>query len=479
MSLHIPFDNSYARLPERFYHRQPASAVAKPGLIAVNHSLAQDLGIDPDALESPKGIAALAGNALPDGADPLAQAYAGHQFGGWSPQLGDGRALLLGEVIDRFGTRRDIQLKGSGPTPFSRMGDGRAGIGPVIREYLVSEAMHAMGIPTTRALAAISTGEPVIREQVLPGAVLTRVASSHIRVGTFQYFAARGDEEALQLLTEHTMARHYPEAEDALALLRAVITRQANLIAGWMGLGFIHGVMNTDNAQVAGETIDYGPCAFMDVYQASKVFSSIDHYGRYAYVNQPNIAVWNLAQFATCLLPLIHKDRETAAKLATEAVHSFPAQYTQAWLARFRAKLGLTGAEDEDGDGDEALIDGLLDAMEDGQADFTNCFAGLSEESAEASFADPAPWRDWLPAYQARLARQGGADLASMAQVNPKIIPRNHLVEEAIQAAQNGDYAPFQTLLSVITRPFEPPQDPKFQTPPRPEQTIAQTFCGT
>ena len=475
MTLQIAFDNSYARLPDRFYHRQSADPVRAPGLIAVNAALARDLGLDPDALESPDGLAILAGNAVPEGADPLAQAYAGHQFGGWSPQLGDGRALLLGEVIDRHGIRRDIQLKGSGRTPYSRMGDGRAWVGPVIREYLVSEAMHAMGIPTTRALAAVTTGEPVIREAVFPGAVLTRVASSHIRVGTFQFFAARGDEEAVRLLADHVIARHYPDAGDTLGLLRAVIERQARLIAAWMSVGFIHGVMNTDNAQLAGETIDYGPCAFMDIYQANKVFSSIDQFGRYAYGNQPNIAVWNMAQFATCLLPLIDSDSDAAIARATEAVHAFPVHYSAAWLDRFRAKLGLTTEEPED----EALIDDLLTAMEEGQADFTNGFAGLSDGTAQDWFTDHAAWDAWAPRYAARLARQGGADSAAMAQANPKIIPRNHRVEAAIEAAAKGDYGPFRGLLRAITHPFDTPSDPDLLLPPEPDEVVHRTFCGT
>ncbi|MCR9089416.1 MAG: YdiU family protein [Rhodobacteraceae bacterium] len=475
MTLQIPFDNSYARLPERFYHRQSANPVRAPGLIAINPTLARDLGLDPDSLKAPDGLDVLAGNAVPEGADPLAQAYAGHQFGGWSPQLGDGRALLLGEVVDRHGLRRDIQLKGSGRTPFSRMGDGRAWVGPVIREYLVSEAMHAMGIPTTRALAAVTTGEPVIREAVFPGAVLTRVASSHIRVGTFQFFAARGDEEAVRLLADHVIARHYPDAGDALGLLRAVIERQARLIAAWMSVGFIHGVMNTDNAQLAGETIDYGPCAFMDTYEGNKVFSSIDQFGRYAYSNQPNIAVWNMAQFATCLLPLIDEDADTAVAKATDAVHGFPALYSAAWLDRFRAKLGLTSDDPED----EALVDDLLDAMEQGRADFTNAFAGLADGTAQDWFTDRAAWNAWAPRYAARLERQGGADNATMAQANPLVIPRNHLVEAAIKAAADGDYAPFRTLLAAVTRPFEMPEDPALRLPPEPDEVVHRTFCGT
>lgn len=320
MSLHIPFEARYAALPDRFHAQLAPTPVSAPGLIKVNHRLARELGLDPAALESPEGVAMLAGNAVPEGAVPIAQAYAGHQFGGWNPQLGDGRAILLGELRHADGALRDVQLKGSGPTPFSRMGDGRAGLGPVLREYILSEAMHALGVPTTRALAAVTTGERVLREQVLPGAVFTRVASSHLRVGTFQFFAARDDLDALETLCDFARARHDPEAETALDLLRGVIARQADLIARWMGLGFIHGVMNTDNMTISGETIDYGPCAFMEAYHPDTVYSSIDRHGRYAYRNQPEIAVWNLAQLATALLPLIDADQDRAIEVATEEI---------------------------------------------------------------------------------------------------------------------------------------------------------------
>lgn len=475
MTLHIPFDNSYARLPDRFYVRQPATPVRDPGLIVVNHALAEELGIDPAALETAEGLAALAGNRVPEGADPLAQAYAGHQFGGWSPQLGDGRALLLGEVVDRNGQRRDIQLKGAGRTPFSRMGDGRAWVGPVIREYVISEAMHALGIPTTRALAAVTTGETVLRENgPLPGGVLTRVASSHIRVGTFQYFAARRDTEALQLLCDHVIARHYPDAETALDLLDAAVARQAELIAAWVSVGFIHGVMNTDNAHIAGETIDYGPCAFLDTFKASKVFSSIDHHGRYAYDAQPGIAGWNLAQLATCLLPLIDADQDTAVKTATESVQRFPRLYEDAFARRFAAKLGLRDAQDSD----TKLAMAFLNAMEVGQADFTNAFAGLADGSARDWFTDPGQFDAWAPQYEARLAAQGGADRTAMARANPMVIPRNHQVESAITAATTGDFAPFHALLAVVTDPWTTPPA-AYRQPPEPDQIVHKTFCGT
>jgi len=475
MTLHIAFDNSYARLPERFFVRQPATPVPTPGLIALNPALAEALDIDPQALATPEGLAVLAGNRVPEGAAPLAQAYAGHQFGGWNPQLGDGRALLLGEVIGRDGRRRDIQLKGAGRTPFSRMGDGRAWVGPVIREYLVSEAMHAMGIPTTRALAAVTTGETIWREQgELPGAVLTRVASSHIRVGTFQYFAARGDVEAVDLLARHVIERHFPQAGTPLELLDAVVAAQARLIARWMAVGFIHGVMNTDNAHVGGDTIDYGPCAFMDTYRAGQVFSSIDHYGRYAYASQPSIAAWNLAQFATCLLPLIDPDQERAVARATEAVHRFPGLYETAWEDLFRAKLGLNTAEAGDAD----LIIALLQAMEDGGADFTNTFRGLADGTARDWFTDPAAFDGWAPAWTARLERQGGMDADAMARTNPAVIPRTHRIEAVIRAATAGEYEPFHEMLAVITDPFTP-AGRSWTLPPEAHEAVTRTFCGT
>ncbi|MBL9058719.1 MAG: YdiU family protein [Mangrovicoccus sp.] len=475
MTLHIPFQNTYARLPDRFFARQPAEPVAAPQHIVVNGALAVELGLDAAALAGPEGTEVLAGNRVPEGADPLAQAYAGHQFGGWNPQLGDGRALLLGEVVDIHGRRRDIQLKGSGRTPFSRMGDGRAWLGPVLREYVVSEAMHAMGVPTTRALAAVTTGESVLRNgEAVPGAVLTRVAASHIRVGTFQYFAARDDEEALRLLTDHVIDRHYPGAEGALGLLDASVAAQAGLMARWLGLGFIHGVMNTDNTALSGETIDYGPCAFMDRFEAGKVFSSIDHQGRYAFNRQPTIAAWNLAQLANCLLPLIDADAGLAVAAASAALNRFPALFREAWLAVFAAKLGLADRRD----GDDALVNDLMVAMQAGGADFTNTFAGLADGSARAAFADPDPFDAWAAVWEARLDAQGGPDTAAMAAANPRVIPRNHRVEEMIAAAVAGDLAPFRRLLETVTRPFEaPPAD--LALAPAPEEEVAMTFCGT
>ncbi|MCC6007019.1 MAG: YdiU family protein [Rhodobacteraceae bacterium] len=486
----ISFDNSYARLPERFFARQPPAAAPRPRLVRLNAALAQELGIDPGAMEADAWAELFAGNALPEGAEPLAMAYAGHQFGNLVPQLGDGRALLLGEVVDIHGHRRDIQLKGSGRTPFSRMGDGRAALGPVLREYLVSEAMHALGIPTTRALAAVTTGEPVFREERLPGAVLARVAGSHIRVGTFQFFAIRRDEEALSLLVAHTITRHDPDLagtpDAALALLRRVMERQARLVAAWMGVGFIHGVMNTDNFALSGETIDYGPCAFMDAYHPGRVFSSIDHQGRYAYGNQPRIANWNLARLAETLLPLIDTDPDRALERANEAIAAFPSLYEQAHMAVMRAKLGLMTEEP----GDAALAEALLEAMARNEADFTLTFAGLSgaispdgAEAARARFVNPREFDTWAEGWRARLAREGGdeaARRATMARANPQVIPRNHKVEEALATAvSQEDFGPFERLLSVLERPFDSPEDPSFTQPPAASERVFRTFCGT
>ena len=466
------FDNSYARLPERFYARQAPVAVAAPALIALNHDLARSLGLDPDSLATRADI--FAGNSLPDGANPLAQAYAGHQFGGWVPQLGDGRAVLLGEVLAQDGQRFDIALKGSGQTPFSRRGDGRAWLGPVIREYIVSEAMHALGVPTTRALAAVSTGETVWREQPRPGAILTRVAASHIRVGTFQYFAAREDTEALGLLTDHLIARHYPRADGPLGLLSAILGRQARLIARWMSLGFIHGVMNTDNMALSGETIDYGPCAFMDGYDPKKVFSSIDQFGRYAYENQPNIALWNLAQLASCLLPLMGEEAP-AIEALTECLNRFPALYEEAWLRLFRAKIGITTPED----GDAELIETLLTRMAAQNADFTRTFRGLATGLAAAEFNDPGAYLGWARDWHQRIAREPDPQ-AVMHAANPAFIPRNHRVEEAIQAAIQGDYGPFEQMNRILKHPFDDqPGAAPYSLAPREEEQVRRTFCGT
>lgn len=470
----IAFDNSYARLPGRFYARQPAVPVAAPRLLALNRSLAERLGLDPDALSGPEGVAVLAGNAVPEGAEPLAQAYAGHQFSGWVPTLGDGRAVLLGEVVAPDGARFDLQLKGAGITPFSRRGDGRAWMGPVLREYVVSEAMAALGIPTTRALAAVATGETVWREEARPGAVLARVASSHIRVGTFQYFAAREDDEALRLLTDHVIARHYPEARTPLDLLGAVAAAQARLIARWMAVGFIHGVMNTDNMAVSGETIDYGPCAFMDGYNPAKVFSSIDSFGRYAYEAQPQIAVWNLAQFATCLLPLMG-GREAAVEAATEAIHGFVPLYEAEWLRLFGAKIGLAAPTAAD----RALIDTLLARMALQRADFTRTFRALSEGRARDEFVEPEAFDAWERDWRARL--QGEPDPAPLLRAtNPAVIPRNHRIEAMIAAAVEGDLGPFQRLNAALARPFDlAPGDEDLARAPLDSEEVRRTFCGT
>ena len=488
----FPFDNSYARLPERFFARLGPTPVASPRLVQLNEKLARHLGLDPEGLASSEGIEILAGNRVPSGCEPLAQAYAGHQFGSFVPQLGDGRAILLGEVIDRDGMRRDIQLKGSGPTPFSRQGDGRAALGPVLREYIVSEAMAALGIPTTRTLAAVTTGETVVRETPLPGAVLTRVASSHIRVGTFQFFAARGDVDAVRRLADHVIARHYPEAAGAAnryrALLDLVIERQAELVAKWMLVGFIHGVMNTDNMSIAGETIDYGPCAFMDTYHPGTVYSSIDHRGRYAYGNQPHIAQWNLARLAETLLPLLSEDADGAVKQAREAVETFAARFEAAYAAGLGRKLGLPQIRP----GDLSLAQDLLDRMARNKADFTLTFRRLSEaaysadgDAAVASlFADPSAFDEWATRWVQRLAEDGGnanACRAAMRSANPAFIPRNHLVEEAISAAVNdGDLTPFERLLKVLSAPYQDQPDfARYAEPPRPDQIVCQTFCGT
>jgi uncharacterized protein YdiU (UPF0061 family) len=479
MTLQIPFDNSYAALPDRFYARLAPTPVSAPRMLMLNADLARALGLDPDALATPEGIAMLAGNAVPEGAAPLAQAYAGHQFGNWVPQLGDGRAILLGEVLDSDGKRHDIQLKGSGPTPFSRSGDGRAWLGPVLREFLVSEAMHALGVPTTRALAAVTSGEVVLREAPFPGAVLTRVAPSHIRVGTFQFFAARDDVDGLQALSDHVIARHYPGAEGPLELLEHVIAAQARLIARWMALGFVHGVMNTDNAHVAGITIDYGPCAFLDAYHPATVFSSIDRMGRYAFGRQPEMAVWNMAQFATALLPLMGPDRNAAIEKATEAVELFPTLFAAAWMAEYRAKLGLQREEDADGD----LIEDLLLQMAEEGADFTNTFRALAEGSARDQLTDREKFDAWEARWRERLTREadgGTGAQARMRAVNPGLIPRNHRIEEAIQAAVRGDMAPADRLRASLARPFDPaPGSEDLRRPPAEGERVMQTFCGT
>ncbi len=472
MTLHIPFDNSYARLPAGFFTALDPTPVKEPKLIAFNDELAQLLQIEPGDVTELAQV--FAGNKVPDGAAPLAQLYAGHQFGNYNPQLGDGRAVLLGETVGTDGVRRDIQLKGSGRTPYSRMGDGRAWLGPVLREYVVSEAMHALGIPTTRALAAVESGEQVFREAALPGAVLTRVAQSHLRVGTFQIFAARGQIDDLKRLTQYALDRHYPDAKGPMGLLRAVRDAQASLIAKWMSVGFIHGVMNTDNSSISGETIDYGPCAFMDVYHPNTVFSSIDQHGRYAYSNQPDIAVWNLAQLATALIQQMD-DKDAAVAEATEVVHAMPGRIQEQWLGEFRAKIGLSTKED----GDLELVSDLLRKMADNQADFTNTFRSLATGHGRDQFTDPTAFDSWASNWRERLEREA-QPMETMRRANPAFIPRNHRVEEMINAAVAGDYTPFHRLNAALARPFvDQPDAEDLTRPPLPSEVVPATFCGT
>ncbi len=483
------FDNTYARLPGRFYAHLPPEPVVQPRLVRLNEVLARQLGLDPEALRSPEGVAVLGGNRVPEGSEPLAMAYAGHQFGGFVPQLGDGRAILLGEILAPSGERFDIHLKGSGRTPFSRGGDGRAWIGPVLREFIISEAMHAFGIPTTRSLAAVATGEPVFRETTLPGAVLTRVARSHVRVGTFEYFRARGDTDGLKQLADYVIDRHYPEASQSdqpyRALLAAVAARQAELVAQWLGVGFIHGVMNTDNMSIAGETIDYGPCAFMDDFHPDRVYSSIDRHGRYAYSNQPPIAQWNLARLAECLLPFLHADADKALEAAEQIVIDFARHYEKAYLRRFRAKLGLQETRAEDA----GLIDSLLQAMVQVRADFTNTFRALCDaaegncEPVRAQWGESEPCEAWLAQWRERLALEAITPqerAAAMRLVNPFVIPRNHRVEAALSAAVAGDLEPLEWLLRALADPWTAcSENADLTRPPEPHEVVQKTFCGT
>ena len=497
------FDNSFARELEGFYVAQQSAVVREPRLLFLNEPLATELGLDLSSLDVAALAALFAGNALPDGAEPLAQAYAGHQFGGFSPRLGDGRALLLGEVIDRQGRRRDIAFKGSGRTPFARGGDGKAAVGPMLREVLVSEAMHALGIPTTRALAVAATGEQVFRERILPGAVLTRVAASHIRVGTFEFYASRGDVERVRKLAEYTIARHDPALVDTpqrfLSLLRNVADRQAALIAQWMNVGFIHGVMNTDNMTLSGETIDYGPCAFMEAYDPAAVFSSIDLHGRYAYANQPDIACWNLARLAEALVPLLSDDPEQAVAMATEVIVAFPAQCRKYLLRGQRAKLGLARGDPGDDAADVALVEGWLTLLHSQHVDFTLGWRRLADAAAgneaplRALFADAGALDAWLVRWRARgasesLDAQHGTASAdrerakAMRGANPYVIARNHRVEEALAAASDeGDLGPFQRLLEALRRPYDETPELAPYAEPAPAAVTAsyRTFCGT
>jgi serine/tyrosine/threonine adenylyltransferase len=492
VDLAFGFDNSYGRLPERFYARLGPTRVSAPELVWLNERLAHELGLDVTALKGGIGAQVFGGNAVPRDADPLAMAYAGHQFGGFVPQLGDGRALLLGEVLARDGARFDIQLKGAGPTPFSRRGDGRAGLGPVLRECVMSEAMAALGVPTTRSLAAVVTGDLVAREQVVPGGVLTRVAASHIRVGTFQYFATRGDVDGLRVLADHVIARHYPEAANApnpiLALLEGVIARQADLVARWLLIGFIHGVMNTDNASIAGETIDYGPCAVLDAYHPAKVFSSIDHRGRYAFGNQPQIAQWNMARLAEAVLPLLADDEAAALELAKGALAGFSPRFETAYVAGMAAKIGLAERPDVGG----PLAMDLLAVMARHGADFTLTFRGLSEAIVDvgadakvrALFDDAGHFDTWAISWRAALGKLGGAAVdrqRAMGAINPAYIARNHHVEAVIAAAvTRGDFMPFYTLMGVLAQPFDDqPGMERFALAPLADEVVTQTFCGT
>ena len=489
----IQFDNSYARLPERFFIRQRPKPVQQPRLIRLNVPLCGTLGLDTDNLSSIDREKIFSGNMLPPGAEPIAMAYAGHQFGGWVPQLGDGRAVLLGEIVGADGLRHDIQLKGSGQTPFSRGGDGRAALGPVLREYIVSEAMHALGVPTTRALAATTTGEDVIREKRLPGAVLTRVAKSHVRVGTFQYFAARQDNDAIRILADYVIDRLYPDVRATenpyISMLDAVVLRQAQLVAKWFGLGFIHGVMNTDNTSVAGETIDYGPCAFMDIYNPQQVFSAIDQMGRYAFDNQPSIIQWNLVQFAQCLLPLLDVDVETAVTLAETKIDLYPRYFKKSLSSVIRSKLGLVTTEVDD----LTLGMDLLKCMADGGADFTNTFRYLANtinsnsidnSDVRTQFSDPEPFDQWHVRWLARLSKEKrppDAAATAMRYANPSVIPRNHLVEAAIRAAEgDANFIPFNDLLDEVLQPFKSRQPGSYLVrPPNSNEIVRQTFCGT
>ncbi|MDZ4087266.1 MAG: YdiU family protein [Tabrizicola sp.] len=465
----IAFDHSYARdLPGTYLRATPDVAPA-PRLLALNRPLTDALGL---TLTDAEAADWFSGARLPPGADPIAQAYAGHQFGGFSPQLGDGRAHLLGEILTPSG-RFDLQLKGSGRTPFSRGGDGKAAIGPMLREYLISEAMHALGIPTTRALAVVATGEEIWRETKLPGAVLARVAASHLRVGTFQFFAARGDQANVKAVADYAIARHYPDLAQAdapyLDFLDAVIAAQVRLVAQWMGVGFIHGVMNTDNMAISGETIDYGPCAFMEGYAPGTVFSSIDHQGRYAYANQPLILGWNLARLAETLVPLLDANPEKAVEIANDRLSGIAGRYRAEWLAVMRRKLGLVG-DDKD---DAPLADDLMTAMEG--ADWTLTFRRLTDEAAlRPLFSDFSKMEAWLPRWRAR-AGEGAAQRVS--QANPAVIPRNHQVEAALTAATNGDMAPFHALLSAIQKPFTEAEPYMLPAPTGFGQYV--TFCGT
>lgn len=488
--LQAQFDNSYYRDLEGCYVAWQGVVAPKPEVIRINHQLADELGFNIKALTDDQSAEIFSGSKILEGSVPIAQVYAGHQFGGFTPILGDGRALLLGEVLDRDGMRRDIQLKGSGRTPFSRQGDGKAAIGPVLREYLISEAMYALGVPTTRSLAAVTTGEKVLRESQLPGAILTRVASSHLRVGTFEFFAAREDIEKVRLLADYSISRHYPDvsgqSDQYLLFLSEVLDAQAKLVAKWMAVGFIHGVMNTDNTTISGETIDYGPCAFMDQYDPASVFSSIDLQGRYAYQNQPTMAIWNITRLAEALLPLFDDNQEKGVEKATAVLESFSEKYYKYWLQNMRSKLGLVTERKEDME----LVKGLLKSLEGQHIDFTNLFIGLSkaaegdQTSLLSLFDDAETIAQWLALWRHRLDAEEvpmQTRLGIMARANPRYIPRNHKVEEALDAATyEQNFEPFKKLLAILESPFEAHADSEEFDNPAPESKIPyRTFCGT
>lgn len=474
--------HSYAELPNIFFTPLDPNPVSSPKIVKFNDSLAPSLGLQKEQLQSLEGVSILAGNSVPKGAFPLAQAYGGHQFGHFN-MLGDGRAMLIGEQVTPSGEKVDLQLKGSGRTPYSRGGDGRAALGPMLREYIISEAMHALGIPTTRSLAVVTTGESIFREKELPGAILTRVASSHLRFGTFQFAAKWGTVENLQALADYALERHFSHIEKNekkyLSLLQEVIKRHAKLVSKWQLVGFIHGVMNTDNMTISGETIDYGPCAFMDTYDPETVFSSIDVQGRYAYQNQPGITGWNLARFAEALLPLLDQDIEKAVEIAQSAVTEFPKFYRENWLAGMQAKLGLFNEEKED----EALFQDLLTIMKTYKADYTNTFRALTFEKLENSdLFESKEFGQWHELWQQRLGRQQQSKAESqelMKNNNPAVIPRNHRVEEALDAAQKEDYSVMETLLEVLSSPYESPGQPEYCIPSAPSNQPYQTYCGT
>ncbi len=488
----ICFNNSFVKLGEKFFAKLNPTPVKHPKIVKLNDELSNNLGIDLEMLELEDWASIFSGNQILPGSEPLAMVYAGHQFGHLVPQLGDGRAILLGEVIDNSSIRNDIQLKGSGITPFSRQGDGRAALGPVLREYIVSEAMHSLGIPTTRSLCAVTSGEPVYRETVLPGAVLTRVASGHVRTGTFQYFAMRGDEKAITKLADYVIERNYPEVKEKqnkyLKLLEKVMDRHAKLVTKWLNVGFIHGVMNTDNMALSGETIDYGPCAFMDSFNKTQVFSSIDHAGRYSYGNQPQIVQWNLARLAETLLPLIDKKEDSAVEMAKDIIESYSGRFKEFWLAGMRQKLGLFNSEQED----ENLIESLLNIMHENEADFTLTFRRLYHDALRKKmdrnlrnlFKDEEAFNKWSNSWRSRLSRESASPeerLSLMRNVNPAVIPRNHMVEHALNAAvENADYGPFEKLVDVLSSPYEEiEENDEFMLPPKPGEHILQTFCGT